>query len=406
MRVVLCANTDWFLYQYNRELCAELADRGDEVTLISPPGRYSQELEALGYEHLPWDVSRAGTAPWIELSCVRSLGDLFEEVQPRLIHNFTLKSALYGSIAARRCSNTSVVSSITGLGWTFSSDSLRARFLRPIVLRLARFALDGTHTVFLNRSDRELLVERSAVARETSDLILSSGVDVNRFASQAAPAEPPIATFVGRMLWDKGAKIFVDAARLLRDEGIEARFRLVGSPDPGNPASIPEESLREWHDEGAVEWVSFRDEMQSVYEESSIVCLPSAYGEGVPTVLLEGGAASRALVAVDNQGSREIVRDGETGLLVQPDDPADLARALRLLFADSDLRRLFGRKARELVETSFRVEEVVERTLEVYHRAMGGHPQTRRPRRPVRSGEEGETQDVAPVLTGGDGGIS
>ena len=175
----------------------------------------------------------------------------------------------------------------------------------------------------------------------------------------------PVVLLASRMLRDKGVDEFVDAARSLRDAGVRARFVLVGETDRGNPTAISAEQLRQWADSGVVEWWGHQDNMKDVLAQAHIVCLPSLR-EGVPKVLIEAAACGRAIVTTDAPGCREIVRNGENGLLVPVRDSRALAQALRLLIENAPLRATMGSKGRDLVVREFSVERVVRETLGVY----------------------------------------
>jgi glycosyltransferase involved in cell wall biosynthesis len=168
-----------------------------------------------------------------------------------------------------------------------------------------------------------------------------------------------------RLLWDKGLGEFVAAARLLRAQGIQARFALVGDLDPGNRASIDPAVLDEWKAEGVVELWGFRRDMPRVLGEADIVCLPS-YREGLPKSLLEAMAAGLPCVTTDVPGCREAVRNGENGWLVPPRDPQALARALKLLIENPDLRYRMGKRGRDMVLTEFDSPIICQQTLQVY----------------------------------------
>jgi glycosyltransferase involved in cell wall biosynthesis len=159
---------------------------------------------------------------------------------------------------------------------------------------------------------------------------------------------------------------FVDAAGALRNRGVAARFALVGEPDRGNPGSVPLEQLRAWHNRGLVEWWGQRDDMPAVYAACAVFCLPTRYGEGLPTVLLEAAACGRPLVATDAPGCREAVRHGDNGLLVPVGDTPALVEALARLLADPQLRRAMGRRGRERVEAEFSRARVERETVDLY----------------------------------------
>jgi glycosyltransferase involved in cell wall biosynthesis len=115
--------------------------------------------------------------------------------------------------------------------------------------------------------------------------------------------------------------------------------------------------------------------MSRILSSAHVICLPTAYGEGVPKILIEAAACSRAIVTTDVPGCRDIVRDGWNGLLIQPHDSAALANAIETLLADQTLRREMGANGRELVRTEFGIEAVIERTMQIYDE-LDGAPQS------------------------------
>ena len=169
-----------------------------------------------------------------------------------------------------------------------------------------------------------------------------------------------------RMLREKGVEYFVEAARTTKRGGVDARFVLVGAPDPFNPGSLSEEQLRAWDTEGVVEWQGFRKDMPRVLQEAHIVCLPTYYREGVPRILIEAAACGRPLVATDMPGCRDIVQEGINGLLVPPHDVEKLTAALKLLIGDRDLRMRLGVASRALAEERFALPKVHDQFWQLY----------------------------------------
>jgi glycosyltransferase involved in cell wall biosynthesis len=141
---------------------------------------------------------------------------------------------------------------------------------------------------------------------------------------------------------------------------------MVGDTDADNPASVPADQLEQWENEGVIEWWGYQESMSDVFAQSHIVCLPSKYREGVPKVLVEAASCGRPIVTTDMPGCREIVQDGENGILVPPDDGWAVADAIIRLLEDAELRAKMGNQGRNLVQKEFSVERVVERTVEVY----------------------------------------
>ena len=114
--------------------------------------------------------------------------------------------------------------------------------------------------------------------------------------------------------------------------------------------------------------------MPEVFAEASVVCLPSAYGEGIPKALMEAAACGRPIVTYDAPGCRETVVDGSSGILVARGDLGALAESLRRLIQDRTLCRRMGEEGRRLAENEFGVDRVVKQTLEIY-RALRTAPE-------------------------------
>jgi len=372
MKTLLVANTDWYLYNFRLSLAKDLRAQGVEVVTVSPPGDYAAKLQAEGFRWVEWQVSRQGANPLEELRAARRLRQIYQQEKPDLVHHHTIKPALYGTWAASFKGGPAVVNSITGRGYVFLSAERKARLLRPAVKWLYRRVLrrPRCETIFENEADQQYFLQENLTLPQHTWLVRSVGVDVERFSPQPQPSGVPVVLLASRMLWDKGAGEFVEVARWLQGQ-VAVRFVLCGAPDAGNPASIPEETLRAWADEGAVEWWGFRADMPQVYASASIFCLPTTYGEGVPTALIEAAACGRALVASDIPGCREVVTDGENGLLVPPKDAAALAEAIRRLLEDAPLRQRLAQAARQTAVERFSAQQVNAETWQVYQRAVG-----------------------------------
>ena len=371
MKIILFANTEWYLYNFRLSLAQALRSEGHEVVLVSPPGKYSRRLEEAGFRWISFPLSRRGANPLAELATIWRLRNLYRSEKPDIVHHFTIKCVLYGSLAAHvsgmHTRKGTIINAITGLGFVFIDQGWRAGALRWLVKILYRIALKNTQVVFQNEDDRALFFELGLVTESQVCLIPGSGVDTARFVLEPARASsfPVVVVLPARMLWDKGVREFVEAAQILKAQGISARFALVGDTDPNYPACVPEQQLNEWQSSGIVEWWGWQEDMPAVYRQADIVCLPS-YREGLPRTLVEAAACGRALVAADVPGCRSIVRPGENGLLVPVRDGKALAEALCTLIRDAGLRQKMGRCGREIVVREYSMERVVGDTLVLY----------------------------------------
>lgn len=373
MKILLFANTEWYLYNFRRSLAMALRDAGHEVLLVSPPGPYGEKLQALGFRWLPAPMERLSLNPLRELALLWWLYRLLRTEKVDLVHGFTIKCVVYGALAARLARVKARVSAVAGMGYVFISDSAKARLLRPLVRLLMRAALDGRNArlILQNPDDVALFEQARLVSPQRIRLIPGSGVDCQRFAPVVTPQPERSFTVVlpARLLWDKGLAEYVEAARILRAEGRAIVFQLAGEPDPGNPASVPASTVQDWVDEGLLQWLGHVSDMPALFHSVDAVILPS-YREGLPKGLIEAGACGLPLVTTDVPGCREVVEDGVSGLLVPMKDAAALAVAIARLQDDSDLCAQLGQAARAKALSEFDEKIVIARTLEVYRELL------------------------------------
>lgn len=342
------------------------------MTVLAADTGQGQAIQDLGFSFVPLPLSRKGGNPFVEWRTIRFLRQFYRQQRFDLVHHVTAKPVIYGSLAARSVPQLAVVNAITGLGYVFSHHR-KARCLRPLVRLLYRRALrrQRSVTIFQNHDDCREFVETGLVPARQAIVIRGSGVDCEQFCARPLPSGAPIVMLAARMLWDKGIREFVEAARQVRAHHPSARCVLVGGEDPGNPAAIPHAQLTAWQQEGVVEWWGPRSDMPACLAEASLVVQPTTSREGLPKVLLEAAACGRPLIATDVPGCREILQPGINGLLVPPRDSNALAEAIITLLRDPTRCHAFGEAGRLLVEREFSLPLVIERTLAVYDQLLG-----------------------------------
>ena len=365
MKILMFANTDWYLYNFRLAQAQALRERGDEVVLVSPDGPYGPQMRAMGFRWLPFSLGRKSLNPLAEFQAVMRLLRLYKREKPDLVHHFTVKCVLYGSLICHLLGIRCVVNSVTGLGYVFMEGGVVRRWLRGLIQLSYRFLLRKTWVIFLNPDDQAVFLERHLVDPRRAVLIRGDGVDIQLFSPRPEPKGLPLVVLPARMLWDKGVGEFVAAARTVRTKGLSACFALVGDIDNDNPASVPVSQLQAWEKEGVIEWWGWKKNMEDVYAQAAIVCLPS-YREGVPKTLVEAAACGRPIIASDVPGCREVVRHGVNGLLVPVRDPAALAEALFDLLQSPNMRSEMGIRGRTIAEKEFSMELIISQTFALY----------------------------------------
>lgn len=372
-KVVLFANTDWYLYNFRRSLAVAARDAGYEVVLVSPDGPYGPKLEKMGFRWLAVPMDRRSLNPVRETRLIGHLAGLFRRERADLVHGFTIKCAVYGSLAARLAGVRCRVNAVAGMGYVFTSEEWKARLLRPVVRHALRAALggNGAQLILQNPDDVDLFVRTRLVAKDKIRLIQGSGVDCDRFRPpHGARADRPFTVLLAsRLLWDKGVADYVQAAREIRQQNRAVRFLLAGMPDPGNPASVPINMVGAWGAEGLIEWLGQVEDMPTLLSDVDVVVLPS-YREGLPRTLIEAAACGLPSIGTDVPGCRHVIVHEHTGMLVPPRDPLELARAIALLQDEPVLAERLGRAARQRALAQFDDRRINQQTLAVYRELL------------------------------------
>lgn len=353
VRVLLSANTSWYLYNFRRSTIESLLSQGCHVMCVSPEDEYATRLKSIGADWTPLRLDSHSLAPSSALRTVADYWKVLRRFRPHVVYTFTPKPNLLlpwlaKSVGARTVAN------VSGLG-SAASRKLISRVM-PMAYRIALSPC--SQVIVQNARDAADFRKRKIAPENRLLLIPGSGVDLVRF--QPAKATP---------LGLPGERRFLMAARLLREKGVAEYIQAAGEVRAMNPGctfslagwtrddddrymSLPEvRALCERH---GVEWLGPVDEIESVLCRSDVVVLPTRYNEGTPKVLIEALAAGRLIVASDLPGCREVTDAGRVGLLFDPVEDGALERSLKVvaLLPQADAETM-SRLAREHAEKRY-----------------------------------------------------
>ncbi|WP_066015303.1 glycosyltransferase family 4 protein [Endozoicomonas atrinae] len=368
MKILYLVTEDWYFTSHRLNLAIQAKKNNSNVVVVCNVSGHSKLIESTGARVISlkhWD--RTGINPLSEIKAIFEIIKIYHKEKPDIVHHIAQKPVLYGSIAALFSNINVKVNAVAGMGFVFSSDSCKARLLRPFFqfFYSLLFRRNRTALIVQNEDDQAFFVTNKLVSTNKVSLIRGAGIDVDEFYPVEEPSGVVVIALVARMLSSKGVPEAIQAARLLKQQGVDFRLDLVGDPDLLNPESVTEAELRAWHDEGVVNWVGRQTDIAKVWQNSHIALLPS-HREGTPKSLLEAAASGRPMVTTDVPGCRQLVINGVTGLMVPRESPADLAVALKRLIEDQELRVSMGIAARSDMLKRYSSEIVTKKTFELY----------------------------------------
>jgi glycosyltransferase involved in cell wall biosynthesis len=371
--LIIVVTKDWYFLSHRIPLARTLQNAGFNVAIAAHDTGRASEIRALGFDFYNISFDRKSINPLTEIISIWQLFRLYLRLKPSIVHHIAIKSCLYGGLAARAAQVPYIFTTITGLGYLFSPSGILPKLLRLVVSPLFKYVGKQSNSafIFFNRADRSAFVNQGFAAQERSGVIPGSGVDTHNIASRPEPTGVPVVLCACRLLADKGIRELIEAARILRQQGLNFRLIIAGRPDTSNRKSILDDEISRWRAEGVAEFPGFVDDIPSLLAASHIAVLPSYYPEGVPLFLIEAAACGRAAITCATPGCEEIVLNNKTGILVPPRNAAALVDALRSLLLDIDKRKAFGAEARLHCEAHYSKDVVGRLTLEFYDRLLG-----------------------------------
>ena len=376
-KLLFLVTEDWYFCSHRLPAAHAARAAGFDVVVATRVRAHGDRIRDEGFTLRPIGWRRRGDGLVGAARAISGIARLYRAERPDIVHHVALKPVLFGGIALRFAfpapeSAPVTIDSIMGLGSRFSAASFGARLRRPslgIALRLAAGGKRG-RVIVQNPEDRDALIALGLVPQRIV-MIRGSGVDCNHFRALPDPEATTVTVaLVSRMLHAKGVLDAAAAIRLLRGRGHPVELLLAGPSDPDNRGSLTAKTLISLTTHPGIEWLGPVADVRAVWRRAAIAVLPSTYGEGVPKALLEAAACARPIVASDVPGCREVVRPGETGLLVPPRDIQGLADAIAALAGDPVRRKAMGRAGRELIEREFAEAIVARETLAVYDAAL------------------------------------
>ena len=307
------------------------------------------------------NLSRQGINPLKEYKLLKFYENIFKQHKPDIVFNYTIKCAIWSSIAANKVGIKRIFSMITGLGYAFTDINkrdIKKQLINICVKQLYKKSLKCNKKVFfLNPDDKNLFSELGTISQNQFVVLNGEGVDLDYFYYVKDMPNKFTVVVLSRLLKEKGIIEYYQAAKILKKKYTDnIIFRLAGSIDD-NPSSLTQQELDEIIASGAIEYLGNLEDVREVISQSSLLLL-SSYREGTPRCILEAMSMGRAIITTDTPGCRETVVNGKNGYLIAVKNTNDIVSSIDKLFKDRDLLEQMGKRSRKIAETKYNVKRV------------------------------------------------
>ncbi|GAD79654.1 glycosyltransferase family 4 protein [Vibrio ezurae] len=372
-KLVFVCNVDWYfsLHWLDRAISA-LDEFEVHVILSSTDDKYKEEIINSGLIYHSISLSRSSVSIKNEIVSFYQIYKVIKQIEPNLLHSVTIKPNVYVGLISRFL-NIPLVSSFAGLGMLSTSTDIKYRIYFDILKRLIkiRSKTKGYLALFESQDDLDRLVNDSVVTSSKAVRVYGAGVDIDRYIYHP-PSEvgPKIILFAARLLKDKGLSELIQAKNMLLQKGYKLELHVAGILDEGSRTGYSKAEIEKLGERGDIVWLGKRDDIPNLIQRSTLVALPTTYGEGVPRILIEAASCGRPIVTTSLGGCKDICIDNLNGNTCRPGDISSLANAIETIISNDDVAYSYGLEGRNLVLDRFTNDSIICQNNEFYRNLL------------------------------------
>ena len=346
----------------------------NDVAVFTPKinqNEIENKLKDMGVRIFENDLDGSNVSILSDLAYIRKLYKVMKYLKPDVFFPYTFKPVIYGVLVANFCKINTIVPMLTGLGYNFLNNDKKKILVRKITRTLLKFSLTAnkrTKLILQNTDDYKTLIKAGVISKENKTFVVNgSGVDLSYYDYSKPEVKPLNFLMIARLINAKGIKEYVDAADLILQKYHHVKFSLIGSRDH-NIDAIDQSLYDKLKNGNIVEYIGEVNDVRPYIKASSVVVLPSYYGEGVPRCLLEAMAMGRAIITSDSVGCKETIdlsSDRQTGFLVPIKNASQLANKMQHFILNPSDAVLFGKNGRAFAQDKFDVHKVNKHMLHI-----------------------------------------
>ncbi len=367
-KVVRVATVPQSLNTFCRDILKELSQEY-EVVAVSSPGEALDEVGAReGVRTIAVPMER-------HISLMRDLKSLWrmwrvlKRERPDMVHSMTPKAGLISMMAGWLTGVPVRVHTFTGLVWP-TSKGLKRRVLMATDWITCACA---THIIPEGEGVKSDLLSQHITRKPLKVLGYGNikGIDLNRFNPEKfdkAQHDGFTFVFVGRIVRDKGINELVNAFDRLHAEHKDTRLILIGPREDHLDPVLPE-TLNRINKGDGIEALGKQSDVRPFYAQSDALVFPS-YREGFPNVVIEAGAMGLPSIVTDINGSREIIIDGQNGVIIPPRDEEALYQAMKHFVENPNEIKTLAANARPLIASRYEQGYVRQCLYDFYHEIL------------------------------------
>ena len=350
-----------------------LKAQGYDVHAVCGPGEWISEIESYGITVHTVKMHRA-VSPFHDSLALWKLFECLKREEFDLVNTHTPKAGILGPIAAKLAGVPIIIHTVHGFLF-HDNVPIPKRF---IFMGAEKLTATFADYLFSQSSEDIEQAIKHKISLPENIFYIGNGIDVTRFNPHNISIPPQkkreevgikadelVVGIVARLVYEKGYMELFQAAVELTRKFDNVKFLVVGPVENERKDAVNLELLEELGIEESVIFLGMRKDVPELYSIMDIFVLPS-WREGIPRALMEAMAMGVPVVATNIRGCREVVKNGETGLLVPVRNHQALAEATAILLQDKQKRIEMGKAGRQYILTNFTEDAVYQRIIQLY----------------------------------------
>lgn len=347
MKILLICEASWTIISFRKELIEYLNSKGHDTYVIAGDADRIDEISKIAnVKVIPYTNRSINPLKLSKLG--KQMKTYIKEVSPDIVMSFFIKPNTVGVKAAYKAGVRNIFPMVEGLGDPFQPKNFKGKIIRFICTKMYRGAFKkAKQVIFLNHDDSDYFVTHKICKEEQVNVIPGIGIDSRAFNPEPLPKDKSV-LMMSRLIESKGVYDFCKIAKRVRETNKDIFFNLLGKE-----AGITKEDLKEYIENGDINYLGSTDDVKPFIKDSTVLALPSFYREGLPRSILEAMAMARPVVAYRNVGVNDCVFQNETGILVESRNIEQFAEEIINLLNNEKRLKEYSKNAREKIENTF-----------------------------------------------------
>jgi N,N'-diacetylbacillosaminyl-diphospho-undecaprenol alpha-1,3-N-acetylgalactosaminyltransferase len=381
-KILIINNSDGGLYVFRGPLIRRMIKDGYEVVTISPYGEFIDKVQALGVKTYEVDFNGHSSGIFSGLKTIKKIYEIIKKEKPDVVHNFTHKPNIFGTLAAKKAGVKNIIMTLTGLGTLFTYADIKTKILRQILIWQYKYVSQYVdNIIFQNPDDMEEFKNLKVSTKNKYILVNGSGIDLDEYTMPTIDEiilnrdmlskeinvnleNKKVILFPARALKEKGFFEFYEAAKIIHTLTNNYVFLHLGLVDKYSKYGVTLDNINQYAKECGVHYLGFKHNIKEYMTASDIVVL-SSYREGTPRSLIEALSLNKMIITTNTPGCKETVIDGWNGYYCEVEDAKSLIS--KIMCSDSVLNTLKN-KSRMFCESKYDVGIQYKQLLKLYER--------------------------------------